>query len=95
MLKWALPLNYQRTFEVLTRNLYQKVTLEKVAKAQTSELVEFRTRIAPNLPFKNVYPFDNMQFVGASSSSESQDANKKKETQQSKGSRLITLLSLT
>ena len=61
MLKWALPLDYQRTIDVLTESLFQKVTLEKVRAAQTDELVEFRTRVAPRsvAALKNVYPFDD------------------------------------
>ena len=39
MLKWALPLDYQRTLDVLVDSLYQKVTLNGVANAQTNSLV--------------------------------------------------------
>lgn len=45
MLKWALPLDYRRTLDVLVKSLYQRVTLDKVSKVQTTQLVEFRTRI--------------------------------------------------
>lgn len=57
MLKWALPLDYQRTLDVLLQSLYQKVTLEKVKVAQTPELIEYRTRVAGGI-LKLLYPFD-------------------------------------
>lgn len=57
MLKWALPLDYQRTLDVLLQSLYQKVTLEKVKIAQTPELIEYRTRVACGI-LKLLYPFD-------------------------------------
>ena len=46
MLKWAMPLDYQRTLDVLASSLYKSVTLDKVSKAQTPQLVEYRTRIS-------------------------------------------------
>lgn len=65
MLKWVLPLDYQRTFDVLTESLYKKVTLEKVTVAQTRELVEYRTRMAPNFTSltTHLYPFDVIQLT--------------------------------
>ena len=33
MLKWALPLDMHRTFNVLMRSLYERVTLGKIKQA--------------------------------------------------------------
>ena len=67
MLKWALPLDYQRTLDVLLDVFYRKVTIEKVKQAQTAEQVYFRTRCAAGLPAtvrgaRDVYPFDTRTF---------------------------------
>jgi len=78
MLKWALPLDYKRTLDVLVKSLYQKVTLEKVAKAQTKELIQYRTRLATGTAYSNLYPFDYKRFTTPSESAlDSKNAQKK------------------
>lgn len=66
MLKWVLPLDYERTLNVLAQSLYKRVTLDKVAIAQTPTLVEFRTRINQTTVMKNLYPFDDLHFIDSS-----------------------------
>jgi hypothetical protein len=70
MLKWAVPLNFQRTLDVLLDVFYKKVTIEKVKLAQTDEQIFFRTRCTTKKMLKDIYPFDMRMFklIDASSS---------------------------
>ena len=74
MLKWASPLDFQRTLDVLLDVLYRKVTIEKVKQAQTDEQVYFRTRRATALKAaKDVYPFDTRTFKLGDTTSQQSD----------------------
>lgn len=46
MLKWALPLDYKRTLEVLLEGLYTKIVMQRIKKAQTPAAIRYRTRMA-------------------------------------------------
>lgn len=67
MLKWAMPLDYRRTFQVLLNTLYKSLTVDKIRNAQTKEAVFYRTRLFDiiykdknNAPSE--YPFDAQLF---------------------------------
>ena len=86
MLKWASPLDYNRTFEVVADALYKKVIKEKVREAQTDEVVEYRTRYVPRKPCElDFYPYDTVLF-------QSDEPKKHAEKQEEKPSRGIDLL---
>lgn len=57
MLKWATPLNPEKTLETLLESLYADICLSKLDTLQTDEYIHFRTRHAIN-----AYPFDNFIF---------------------------------
>jgi hypothetical protein len=46
MLKWALPLDFKRTLQVLLDGLYNKVIMQKIKLAQTPATIRYRTRQA-------------------------------------------------
>lgn len=49
MLKWALPMDFKRTLQVLIDGLYTNVVMQKIKKAQTPHSIRYRTKIAPNM----------------------------------------------
>lgn len=44
MLKWAIPINPEKTLSHLVRVLYSKICLKKLSVLQTPEYIRFRTR---------------------------------------------------
>jgi hypothetical protein len=103
MLKWALPLNFQRTLDVLLDVFYKKVTVEKVKLAQTDEQIYFRTRCSTAIKeLKDIYPFDTRLFKlvdsGSSQNQEGQenpDEKGKKKDQALKRHDILKHFSLT
>lgn len=73
MIKWAMPLDYQRVLDALVNTLYQKVCKDKINKLQTREVIQFRTRIN-----KNQYPFDHKVFKSDSSKKDSESKDQAK-----------------
>jgi len=58
MLKWALPLDFKRTLQVLLEGLYTNLVMQKVKKAQTVHCIRYRTRFSPQNTV-DCYPFDS------------------------------------
>jgi len=46
MIKWAMPLDYQRVLDALVNTLYHKICKDKMNKLQTREAIQYRTRIS-------------------------------------------------
>jgi|LauGreDrversion4_2_1035121.scaffolds.fasta_scaffold19071_7 hypothetical protein len=61
MLKWVLPLDTERTLEVLVETLVKKV-LPIIAGAQTQDQVLYRTRFTQEPTTKSAYPYDKYTF---------------------------------
>ena len=57
MLKWAIPINPEKTLSHLMSALYQKICLKKVPQLQTNEYIQFRSRSS-----FNTFPFDLTVF---------------------------------
>jgi len=79
MLKWALPLDFKRTLQVMLEGLYTKIVMQKIKKAQTPATIRYRTRLSPQMP-TDAYPFDNQTFK---KSEDAESKSKDKETDQS------------
>lgn len=56
MVKWAVPINPERTLSHLVNVLYNKICLKKLHALQTPEYIRFRTRSG-----LSTFPFD---FIG-------------------------------
>jgi len=61
MLKWALPLDFKRSLQVLLSQLNGNIICSKVKAAQSNHAIKFRTRYKSG----NIYPFDNQTFKKA------------------------------
>jgi hypothetical protein len=72
MLKWALPLDFKRTLQVLLEGLYSNIVMKKIKPAQTTHNIRYRTRQS-NQQSLDCYPFDNQSFK------KSEDSEKPKE----------------
>lgn len=72
MLKWALPLDFKRTLQVLLDGLYSKIVNQKIKKAQTVHSIRYRTRQSPQQSL-DCYPFDNQSFKKNEESDKSKD----------------------
>lgn len=70
MMKWAMPLDYQRSIDILCQTLIKKLAFEIVPAAQSEKNIKWRTIIArgTDLIKQSPYPFDKVPFKLESSS---------------------------
>jgi hypothetical protein len=74
MLKWASPLDFQRTYKVVLNALYQRIIKQKLTIAQTNDNIKYRTR--HTYRESSVYPFDSILYR-----TDESNKNSKKESQ--------------
>jgi len=70
LLKWATPINPEKTLSTLMNVLYDKVCLKMVPTLQTPEYINFRSR----QPF-NTFPFDSTTFRASSKAQSKKDVS--------------------
>lgn len=70
LLKWATPINPEKTLSTLMNVLYDKICLKMVPALQTPEYINFRTR----QPF-NTFPFDSTTFRASSKAQSKKDVS--------------------
>lgn len=63
MVKWAIPINPEKTLTHLLSALYSKICLRKISALQTPENIQFRSRSG-----FNTFPFDLTVFKRSSGS---------------------------
>ena len=64
MMKWAMPVNTERTLDTVLQTLYSKL-INKISQAQSKEAVLYRTRYLKSEQLDRSvcsYPFDTFSF---------------------------------
>lgn len=64
MMKWAMPLDYQRAVDILCETLISQLAFDSVPKAQSENNIKWRTIVARNTDLLKqcAYPFDQQPF---------------------------------